>query len=139
MEIINTIKTIILNKTGAQIKSELGIPQHFTVVIQRIINQPNLIYLLTYNSRVPTMDLTTSRLKQNKAMQLKRPKKSLFGISLGAMKLTPAVDIDYVKPSITSQSLFILYDMAGEYMRDKSIKENTKNKLNLILYKDLED
>lgn len=139
MEIVNTIKSIILNKTGAQIKSELGIPQHFTVVIQRIINQPNLIYLLTYNSRVPTMDLTTSRLKQNKAMQLKRPKKSLFGISLGVMKLTPAVDIDYVKPSITSQSLFILYDMAGEYMRDKSIKENTKNKLNLILYKDLED
>ena len=60
-------------------------------------------------------------------------------MSLNAMKLTPAVDIDYVKPSITSQSLFILYDMAGEYMRDKSIKENTKNKLNLILFKDLED
>jgi len=139
MEIINTIKSIILNKTGAQIKNELGIPQHFTVVIQRIINQPNLIYLLTYNSRVPTMDLTTSRLKQNKAMQLKRPKKSLFGMSLSGMKLTPAVDIDYVKPSITSQSLFILYDMVGEYMRDKSIKENTKNRLNLILYKDLED
>lgn len=139
MEIINTIKSIILNKTGAQIKSELGIPQHFTVVIQRIINQPNLIYLLTYNSRVPTIDLTTGRLRKNKALQLKRPKKSLFGMSLNTMKLTPAVDLDYVKPSITSQSLFILYDMAGEYMRDKSIKENIKNKLNLILFKDLED
>lgn len=131
----NPLETItqIFKKSGEQLQNEIGIDSKYdNVMIQRIVGLPSFVYIIIYDSRFPSTSMTTGKIRKAKSLKIQTAKKSLFGIELKNVKRTPAVNIKYVTPVITPQTLFIVWDMAGEYIRDKSVMKE-----NVILLKNL--
>jgi len=121
----------LFRKRGEKIKAQLGLPQSTQVVIQRIIDYPTLVYIVSYNSRRPTVMPTTSMCRRLKGTYFRRVSKGGLGsIKMKNYKLTPAININYSDPTLSENTLFIIRDFGGDYIL--RMKEAKELNLNLI-------
>ena len=130
----NTIQSDIdarLHKqpSGIVLKHDLGLDNIKHVYIQKIIGTAINIYVVSYNSRFPSLYIPRSKLKQIKTMTLNKvrslPNKFLF-INF---KLTPPVELDDFIARIPSNSIIITQDICGDRFQNKAILESKEIKI----------
>ena len=127
----------MLRKRGEIIKAELGIPKHWQCSLQRIINYPGNVYLVTIDSVRPTLFLTTAMINKSHATRLKRVRKAGLGFNIKDFRVSPAINISYSNPSIDSNTFFIVQDIGGEPMmrsKRRGIAEATESLEYKVVY-----
>jgi len=133
LNIANKVASKVLDKLdiepvitrGEILKRDLGLSGFDYVYIQKILGISPSIYTITYDTRYPNRFIPRSRLmnlESSKFTRLKTVHKDEFEFS--ELKLSPPFDLDQVSPHISSSSVFLLRDVAGEYFRtDKLTQE----------------
>ena len=133
LKIANTLATKAVDALGLEpiitrgeiLKRDLGLESFDYTYIQKILGISPSIYIVTYDTRYPNRYIPRSRLmnlQSSKFTRLKTVHKDEFEFS--ELKLSPPFDLDQVSPHISSSSVFLLRDIAGEYFRtDKLTQE----------------
>jgi len=120
----NTILDIIPKQNyrpGLQLKKDLGLENFQNVVIQKAINYPITMYVVSFNSRYPERAIFYSKVKNIKTSAIKRLKQYGQENKFKDIKLTPPVDLDYFMGRVRSNAYVYLRDMCGEQYRDKQM------------------
>lgn len=118
--------------TGEQLKKDLGLSKFKYVMIQKIIDFPISFYVVTVDSRFPSVYLTYSKIKKAEFTSLQKIKVKNNEYNLRDFKLTPSFPIEEFNGIISSNAMVLTKDLAGEYFRNKSLYEykNKKYKKN---------
>jgi hypothetical protein len=133
-QVIRNVKNRFTRKqgrnSGEQIKFDLGLENYKYVMIQKVIGIGIPIYIISYDSRRPTIYLTIQRLARVDTSNLYKIKKHGSQFLANKFRLTPAMSIEKTHPDMNS-SLVICRDLAGEYLKsrkmNKPINEDVEN------------
>lgn len=104
-------------RPGAQLKKDLGLDLFQNVVIQKAINFPIPLYVVTYNSRYPERAIFYSKVKSITTSFITKLKR--FGVEnkFKTIRLTPPVDLNYFNNiRLKSGTYIFMRDMAGEFV-----------------------
>ena len=111
---------------GFTIKTALGLEDFKYIWIEKVINSPIDIFILTIDSRHPNVFLSMSRVKKTKGTVLRNLQPSLDN---KAFKTTPPIELEDSVYSLKSNSLFIIRDIAGDYWRDPTMFDKSYPKI----------
>lgn len=101
--------------TGEELKAELGITKFKQAFIQKVMNSPVQIYIVTVDSRYPTKYISTGRLKSSRVANLLDSKD-------GEMKkLTPPIRLDNFTGTVSKRSFILLRDLSGDNFIDNRL------------------
>ena len=117
MEIIPLAKELISKNTpsGTRLKDVLGLTRFKYVWVRKILNMPMPIYVVIYNSRYPDIFIPISKVKKLKAFSIERFNRRGGKGYMKAFIYTQPVKIEQYNKKISSKSIFLKYDFAGEY------------------------
>lgn len=106
----------------------LGLHRFRTVYIQKFINIPFPIYLLTVNSRVPSSVFLLNEIKNYRAVQFRRMVSNNVKIISNTPKLSPPKKLDKDSEfSIPSGALILIRDIGVERFVDQRMFMKTVN------------
>jgi len=88
------------------------------IFIQKVIGSALPIYIITYNSKYPNVALSASKVKKLKFTWIGKIKRKAIHTYVKPVKLTPPLYLDSAMVTMTSGSLVIFRDLAGEYLRN---------------------
>lgn len=108
---------------GQQLKHDLGLDNFTYVMIQKIVNLPLHVYIVTYDSRRPTLYVSPYRIKTANTVQLKQVKQNLLSYSMKNFKLTPPLLIDRAAPLVGTGTIILCKDLSGEYIANKKLSK----------------
>jgi len=107
---------------GLHIKKDLGLELFQNVVIQKAINFPIPLYVVTYNSRYPERAIFYSKVRSIKTSFLTKLKQYGIDNKFKHVRLTPPIDLTYFNNARPrSGAYFYVRDMAGETFRDEKM------------------
>jgi len=109
---------------GIYIIRKLGLEKFNNILIQKVLNTAQSIFIITVNSRYPNLFLTYSKIKQIKSSLFLQVNQHGESINTKDLKLTPPVDLYNAKISTSLRSTFIFRDIAGEQLMDEKMYEN---------------
>jgi hypothetical protein len=98
---------------GKELKTTLGLDKFKFVQCQKIINISNNVFVLTFDSRFPTVWIGYNRISKLKSNVLKK----ISGNKLISYILTPPVLLDQLQRDLPQNSLLVIRDIAGEYYK----------------------
>jgi len=108
-------------RPGQQLKIDLGLANFQNVVIQKAINFPIPLYVVTYNSRYPERAIFYSKVKSIKTSFLAKLRQYGNQSKFKTIKLTPPVDLNYFNKTLRTNVIIYARDMCGEQFRDKNM------------------
>lgn len=118
----NTVMTgnlPVFNSVGKQLQYDLGLSKFKNNVwIQKVLNIPISIFIITFNSRYPNVDWGTSRVRKIKSTQIKKIKQLGLNTIEDRLRMTPPLKLSSTHIRPRTGSLLILRDIAGEYLRN---------------------
>jgi len=103
---------------GQTLINDLGLEKFRHVYIQKVMGLAQNIYIITYNSKYPTIDLSATRVKKLKFTWLGRAKRKGVHTYIAPAKLTPPIYLKSSLITMTSGSLVVMRDISGEYLRN---------------------
>jgi hypothetical protein len=107
---------------GQVLMSDLGLEKFGNnVFIQKVLGVGLPIYVITYNSRYPRVGLTATRVKKLKFTWIGKSKRKGIHTYIKPMKLTPPLCLQSAMVTMTSGSLVVQRDIAGEYLRNPKV------------------
>jgi hypothetical protein len=116
--------------TGEVLKKDLGLSKFKYVLIQKIIELPTNIYIITVDSRFPTVYIPFARIKKLRSTVLSRLKVTqLMGtksIKKRPLRSSLPIPLTRFDRAINSNDVIFLRDIAGEYRMDKRFYENIR-------------
>ena len=114
---------------GMRLIKSLNLQEFKFVWVQKIINYPTSVFIITIDSYHPNTYLSMSRIKKAKSTIITNAKKYGDEVLIKEFKLTPPLDLWYAQINIKQDSLIIVRDLAGEYLQDDKMFEciNSKN------------
>jgi len=121
-----------LMSAGRQLQADLGLSRFGrNVTIQKVIGIGLPIYLITFNSKYPNVNLSAVRVKNIKSTWFGKVKRKAVHTHLKPMKLTPPLQLSTAMMRPVSGSLLLLRDIAGEILRNPKVFEcvEVNNKL----------
>jgi hypothetical protein len=125
---------------GEQLLADIGLEKYGdNVYIQKVLGYSIHIYLITFFSRYPNLNLGVSRVKKIKSTWIGKIKRKGIHVHLGKVKLTPPLVLKHALIQPTTGSIFIIRDISGEWYRDRKVfesyidQDNTKLKLKEII------
>jgi hypothetical protein len=120
-------------RPGLHLKKDLGLELFQNVVIQKAINFPIPLYMVTYNSRYPERAIFYSKVKAIKTSFLTKLKQYGIDNKFKQVRLTPPIDLNYFNNARPrSGAYFYIRDMAGEQFRDKNMFQQINESLVLV-------
>jgi hypothetical protein len=129
--ITDIVKQDVLNKlnkqpSGKVLKHDLGLDNISHVYIQKIIGLSLNIYVVSYNSRYPTLFIPRSKLKTIGTMTIQKVRSVPNLFMFSNFKLSIPIELDEFIARIPSNSIIITQDICGDRFQNKSILESTK-------------
>lgn len=127
---VNSIVDIANNffnaSSGKKLKKSLGLINYPYVMIQKIIGAPVSIFVATYDSRRPTIYLSPVRIKNSDSCSIFKVDKAGILLNLQNYKMTPPLPIEYSNIRVGSNTIIILRDLAGEYLKNRNLNEKNQ-------------
>lgn len=117
---------------GSQLKTDLGLGKFPYVMLQKIIDVPMNIFLITVDSRRPTLYLSPFRVKSADSTQMMRVRQYGLAFLAKDFKMTPPMPIERTNPIVGLSSVYIIRDLAGSYLMDTKLYES-KESGNIII------
>jgi len=120
---------------GRQLQIDLGLKNFGkNVYIQKIIGIALPVYIITYNSKYPKVLLPIMKVKQIKSTWPGKIKRKGIHVFAKKIKLTPPIPLISSLVNMTTGSIVIMRDIAGEYLRQPRVFEcvEINNKLKLV-------
>ena len=123
---------------GQQLQADLGLSKFKqNVFIQKVIGYALPVYIITYNSRYPGVNLGAIRVKKIKSTSISRIKRKAIHVFSKPIKLTPPLPLQNSMFQPVTGSIIIMRDIAGEYLRNPKVFEcievNNKTKLKEVI------
>lgn len=113
--------------TGIALKRDLGLIDYKYVWFQKVINHGANIFIISYNSRFPTLYLSRNELKNTKTTRLYRTSPKGNGFDFDDYRLTPGIYIEEYLSRLPSNSMLIIRDLTGErFITEKYMYKNNK-------------
>ena len=125
----------ILDTAGIKFQKQIGLGKIKYVFIQKVLGIALPIYVLTYNSRYPTINMGSARVKKLKSSGIFRLKKFVTGVERKQIRLTPPILLHLSSVNLVSGSLIFFRDVAGEMLMKRKMIEiaiSDKGKLKFI-------
>ena len=119
----------ILMSAGRQLQVDLGLAKFKKVFIQKVLGQSLPIYVITFNSRYPNVTLSATRVKKLKFTWIAKAKRSGLHTRIKPVKLTPPLYLESAMIRMTSNSIIVFRDLAGEYLRQPRMFAYTDKQL----------
>jgi len=113
----------VFKSVGKQLQHDLGLSKFKNVWIQKVLNVPMSIFIITFNSRYSNVDFGSARVRKVKSTQLKKVRQLGVHTIEDKLRMTPPLRLSSVSIRPRNGSLLILRDIAGEYLRNKKIFE----------------
>jgi hypothetical protein len=108
-----------LMTAGEQLQADLGLTKfNNNVFVQKIMGVALPIYVITYNSRYPTVALSATRVKKLKFTWFGRSKRKGIHTYVKPVKLTPPLYLKSAMVTMTSGSIVVMRDLAGFYLEN---------------------
>jgi hypothetical protein len=104
--------------TGERLRRDLGLDNFPYVMIQKILDVPVHIYLITVDSRRPTIYLSPFRVRSADSSQIKKVKQNGMAFQMRNFKTTPPMPIERSNPLISTDTIIVFRDLSGEYLID---------------------
>lgn len=121
--------------TGNMLKAQLGLQNIKYVYIQRLMQSGTPTYVLSLDSRFKRGYLSVIRVLKAPSQQILRIKKVSGGITKKKAKLTMPIRLDVLQDfMVPNNSVFIIRDFAGDYLRDKTLYEEVRNNIQIIYW-----
>lgn len=132
--IISTLADTLLRTSGSKLKVSLGLKKFPYCMIQKVIDVPMNIFVVTVDSRRPTLYLSPFRVRASDCTKLMRVRE--FGLTYLAkgFKLTPPMPIERTSPLVGIGSVYIVKDIAGQYIMDDKLYESVDSGLIILDY-----
>jgi hypothetical protein len=132
----NTITDFFIGRTtGERLKRDLGLANFPYVMIQKVLDVPIPIYIITIDSRRPTIYLSPFKVRSADSSKIKKVKQSGFSFQMKTFKATSPMPIERSNPLVSTDTIIIFRDLAGEYLID--IKKYNKMNESLINYSEI--
>ena len=116
--------------TGQILKQDLGLSKFKYLLIQKIIELPMNVYIITVDSRFPGVYIPFSRIKKLKSVTLKRikiiQKLNQKAIVSRPIRISMSMPLSNFDRAINSNDVILLRDLAGEYYMNKKFYESIK-------------
>ena len=119
--------------TGDGLKRDLGLSKFQFVTIQKVVGLGIPTFVITVDSRHPTVYISYSKILKIKSAVLKqilssKPRTLTSGPQFKAkkIKMTPPMDLESFDRIIPTRSLIFIRDMAGEFVMNRKMYENAK-------------
>jgi len=112
---------------GALLKKNLGLNNFKYIWVQKVINNAQPIFIITIDSRYPNNYLSPSKVKKVHSTKIKVVKKAGDVVVDKDFKLSPPLELEFAHISLTSNSIIIFRDIAGEYFRDEKMFESLES------------
>ena len=114
--------------TGENLKIELGLSKFPYVMIEKIIDFPYQFFIITLDSRRPSVYLSYSKIKKIQSTSLDKFSVGGEHYNFKKFKKTPPLEIENFNGSISSRGLVFIRDIAGEYFMNDKMYESKNNK-----------
>ena len=127
---LTTLSSFIPTKnvhSGKQLKKILGLEDYDYVWIRKIINLPISVYIVVYNSRFPNLYLPLNKVRNLKAFHIFRTNK-IVNQELDDFIMSMPYELERYNKRISSKSIILSYDIAGEYYANKEVSEFLNNR-----------
>lgn len=115
---------LTLRTAGQQLKHDLGLGKFPYVMVQKVIDVPINILVVTVDSRRPTVYLSPFRVKSSDSSRLLKVKHYGMAFLAKDYKLTPPLLIERTSPFVGLGTLFIFRDLGGEYLKNSKMYES---------------
>ncbi len=112
-------------RSGELLKRDLGLNQIDHVYIQKILGIALSIYVVSYNSRYPNLNIPRSKLKSIRTMTIDKVRSIPSEFLFTPYKLSPPIELDVFIARIPSNSIIITQDICGDRFQNKSLFEST--------------
>jgi hypothetical protein len=119
--------------TGRELQQQLGLSNIKHVFIQRVLQTGTPTFVFTFDSHFPKGHLSAVRVMKSKTQQINKIKKISGIIAQNPARMTMPQRLDALDDfRVSGNELFIMRDLAGDYMRDKKLFEDVKFNLNVF-------
>jgi len=118
-----------IRTTGAQLKHDLGLENYPFVLIQKLINSSVHFYIISYDSRRPSLYLSPFRVKATDTTQLRQIKQHGQTFLMKKFKTTPPVLLDRTN-IIMSGAVVVVRDLVGDYIKDRRLVKKMNESVN---------
>ncbi len=122
---------LTMRSIGKQLQHDLGLGKFNYVMIQKVMDVPMNIYIVTVDSRRPTVYLSPYKIKTTDCSKILKVRQYGLANLSKNFKLTPPMPIERTSPIVGISSVFILRDLAGDYLLDNKLYESER--YNLLL------
>jgi hypothetical protein len=126
--------------TGLEVKQVLGLTEIKNIYVQRILQTGVPTFVFTFDSRYSKSPLNVTRVLKVKTQQIFFVKKSRDSISTKYVRMSIPQRLEQMQDfQLFSNAIYVMRDLAGEYMRNRHLFEHCKKlKLNIIWSKEEE-
>lgn len=107
--------------TGELLKNAFGISKFKHIYIQKIIDMPQNVYVITINSRFPDIHIPINKINKLKSNKFQKLRVTPGNIQAKSFKLTPPINLNDFVGRITSNAIIIFRDIAGELYMNKNL------------------
>ena len=114
---------------GSNLKKSLGLGKFNYVMVQKVMDVPMNIYIVTVDSRRPTVYLSPYKIKTTDCSKILKVRQYGLANLSKNFKLTPPMPIERTSPIVGISSVFILRDLAGDYLLDNKLYESEQYKV----------
>ena len=116
---------------GTDLKKALGLSKFTYVYIQKLMGAPIVIFVVTLDSRFPSVYLPINRVRKSNVASIQKVQSvGIFSTSMQDYQFTPPVMIENTSPTINSGTLIIRRDIGAEYLLNAKMFESIENKNN---------
>ena len=116
---------------GEALKKSLGLQKFTYITIQKVINAAIPIFVLTMDSRHPTVYISYSKILKIKSMTIQKilafhpnTLTSDADFKVKKVKMTPPMDLESFDRIIPQRSIIFCRDLSGEWYKNRSLYEN---------------
>lgn len=115
--------------SGIALKRDLGLIDYKYVWLQKVINHSTNVFIITYNSRFPTLYISRRDLETAKTARIFKARKHGSEYELENYRITPGILIEEYVSRLPSNSMLIVRDLTGERFIESFTYSNNKLKL----------
>lgn len=113
---------------GQQLQADLGLEKYGrNCWVQKVIGYALPIYIISFNSRYPTVNFGQARIKKIKTSWVGRVKRKGIHTYIKGVKLTPPLSLQLAMLKPVSGSIIIMRDFAGDILSNPKFLRFTKN------------
>jgi len=136
----NPLENVIATRsTGMQLKHNLGLDKFNYVMLQKVLDISIHMYIITVDSRRPTVYLSPFRVKSEDFSKVKRIKKRGNEFLMKDFKTSIPIQIEKTSPIVGTNTVIIFRDLAGAYLLNANVySPMTEDKDQIIMDYNLE-